>query len=195
MTRTALLEQFVGYLSSVRDLYPGGVPEKFIVDEDPEESSSASDPELETREYELYAWRGNKSDQLLFITTRQEGQNLGPASLELFKSAVLKGLKIKLEEVSLIALTVDSAKSREGEFRDCLAGEIRDLSPRGVVVLGQAVLEYMPEGSPAVLEQGEWGSLAGVPVICTCDLEMVLSDIQFKKEFWNVLKQVMKRLF
>jgi hypothetical protein len=183
------LRDVILYLDAVQELYPGGIPDGVIRDD---ETVSAPAVHVET-------------PTLTFITAVFSGADekyscpfSGPEG-ELLAAAISKGLKLGTRQATLLALFRDSSEDdRAGRFRESRRSEIiSDLkvsSTRAVVVLGPLAAETFFSGVPFDELRGTWQNLSGLPTLVTHGPDEVLKSPQIKKQFWLDLQQIPARL-
>jgi uracil-DNA glycosylase family 4 len=157
--------------------------------------------------------RGPLSPRILLATgvvekeTAREGDFLKPEEWELLRSIIVKGLKLSLEEVYVTPVVKCPGEIEDfvpprslAVCRNVTLKEIKLANPRAVVSFGaeaaqclsreNAVLGTLRRKKDLVVESGE----TLVPFQATVGLENMLEFPLLKKDAWEDLKRLLKRL-
>jgi uracil-DNA glycosylase len=133
---------------------------------------------------------GDPGARLLFVLT---GAGLASPSGELF-AKIIKAMGFAPQEVYLLSFAQEAPGAATAS-RASLLEAIATVAPRIVVALGETAAQLLLQsGDPISALRGRFVDLEGTPLMATLHPDQLLADDSLKREVWNEMQQVMKRL-
>ncbi len=151
---------------------------------------------------------GNPNAALVFVgegpglEEDQRGRPFVGAAGQLLTDIIIKGMKIKREEVYICNIVKcrppDNRNPEPDEIEACepfLEKQLVAINPAVIVALGNTALKTLlktPEGITAL--RGKWQTYHGIPLMPTFHPAYLLRNPNGKKLVWEDIQQVMKKL-
>lgn len=133
---------------------------------------------------------GNPQARLLVVTT---GDGFEGAAGELLAN-IVKAMGFDREQVYLITFSAASP-GELGSLRKELLRRIAAVAPEAVVAFGEPAAQVaLGTRDPIAKLRGRFHNLGGIPLMPTLHAEALVADVSLKRQVWNEMQQVMKRL-
>jgi uracil-DNA glycosylase len=171
--REVLLQALKGYLEEMLDT---GVDEFYFAEPAPcGDSCSAV---------------GNPRARLLFVMS---GPGFAGEAGTLLVN-IIKAMGYAAEEVHLLSFST-GASGAPNATREELLGRIGSVAPEIVVALGETAAQLLLDSrEPVGALRGKFYDLTGTPLMPSLHPETLVTNPALKREVWNDMQQVMKRL-
>ena len=133
---------------------------------------------------------GNPRARLLFV---MDGAGFAGAAGELLAN-IVKAMKFDTSDVHLLSFPAGSG-SAASPSREQLMRRIEAVGPEVVVTLGDKSAQILLEtGEPVAKLRGRFHDLGGISLMATLHPEALVADPTLKRDVWNEMQQVMRRL-
>jgi uracil-DNA glycosylase len=187
--REQLLGSLKGYLE---DLLESGADELFFVEGAPcaPAVNGAPAETVEPLAEQQITETGNPRARLLFVLT---GAGFAGPSGELF-AKIVKAMGFAREQVLLLSFPPESSVV-DLKLRSSLLNRIAVVDPAAAVALGEAAAQLLLQSGDSIFDlRGHFHDLQGVPLMATLHPDQLLADETLKREVWNEMQQVMRKL-
>ncbi|GFO69082.1 uracil-DNA glycosylase [Geomonas limicola] len=139
---------------------------------------------------ELCSVTGDPQTRLLVVTT---GDGFQGEAGELLAN-IVKAMGFERDQVCLITFTAASP-GELGPLRKELLHRIAAVAPEAVVAFGEPAAQVaLGTRDPLAKLRGRFHNLGGIPLMPTLHAEDLVVDVSLKRQVWNEMQQVMKRL-
>ncbi|GFO60455.1 hypothetical protein GMST_27800 [Geomonas silvestris] len=133
---------------------------------------------------------GNPQARLLVVTT---GDGFEGAAGELLAN-IVKAMGFDRDQAYLITFSAASP-GELGSLRTELLRRIAAVAPEAVVAFGEPAAQVvLGTRDPIAKLRGRFHNLGGIPLMPTLHAEALVADVSLKRQVWNEMQQVMKRL-